>query len=375
MSSRSVQLKAPRMDAALLATTLGMLCLGLVMVLSASGVMAERTMGSQYHYFLRQTAFALGGLGVMSLFAVIPREFLYKFKYVWLVLAAGLICLTVFTPLGVKVNNATRWVRVGPINVQPLEASKLALVVYLAYFFGTKQEFMGSLSKGFGPPLAVSATLAGLLILQPDFGGAAMLMMLFGAMTVVGGVRLYHLVPMALLGAAAGWKLMMSEDYRVDRFYTFIHPEADPLGAGYQVIQSKLAFGSGEIFGVGLGQSMQKLYFLPEAHNDFLMAVLGEELGFVGVSLVFVLVGVILWRGMAIAWAQPELRDRLLAFGCTTLLALGFLFNLAVVMGAAPAKGVPMPLLSYGGSNLIVSLAAVGLLLNCSRSMTEGGRA
>ena len=301
-----VQLQPPRLDAALLAGVLTLLGIGLVMVLSASGVMAERVMGDKYHYFVRQAAFATAGLGVMAFFAWVPRTLVIKLRYLWVGAAVLLVGLTLAGPLAQKAGGATRWLNLGPVGVQPLEFAKLALVIYLAYFFSAKQQLLDSFSKGFCTPAAVTLLLAAMLIKQPDYGGAVMTVLIFVAMAWVGGARFGHLLGTSVLAGGLGYMLLMSADYRVKRLKVFLDPFADPLGDGYQLVQSLYALGSGGPLGVGLGASRQKLLFLPEAHNDFLMAVVGEELGFAGMSLIFVLVGLVLWRGLAIAWGQEE---------------------------------------------------------------------
>lgn len=355
-------------DYLLLGASLILLGLGLVMVLSASGVMAEKYMGGKYHFFIRHAGFSVVGMLVMTIAWVFPRERLFALTYVWLVGVMLLLALTLWSPLGHAAGGASRWLRLGPFSVQPLELAKLALVVYLAYFYSTKQDLLARFSVAMIPPLLITGCLAMLLLLQPDFGGAAFLLLLLFLMALAGGVRAAHLGVVSLTAACALALLVIQSPYRMRRMFAFMDPFTDPLNTGYQLVQSLYALGSGQVFGVGLGAGKQKLFFLPEAHNDFLVAVIGEELGFVGISALFMLVGVVLWRGFVIAWSRVDLRDRLLAFGLTSILGLGFLLNMAVALGAAPPKGVPMPFVSYGGSSLIVSFATLGLLLNLSRS-------
>jgi len=355
-------------DWLLLGAVLILLGLGLVMVLSASGVMAEKYMGNKYHFFIRHVGFSAIGLLVMVVALAFPRERLFNLTYIWLLGVMLLLALVLWSPLGHSAGGASRWLRVGPFSLQPLELAKLALVIYLAYFYSTKQELLGRFSVALVPPLLITGCLAVLLLLQPDFGGAAFLILLMLFMGLAGGVRLAHLGAMAggMIGVAA--LLMLQSPYRMRRLFAFMDPFVDPLNSGYQLVQSLYGLGSGQVFGVGIGAGKQKLFFLPEAHNDFLVAVIGEELGFVGMSALFLLVGIVLWRGFTVALERIELRDRLLAMGLTSILGLGFLLNMAVALGAAPPKGVPMPFVSYGGSSLVVSFAILGLLLNLSRS-------
>lgn len=343
---------------------------GLIMVLSASGIMAERFWSDKYFFFKRHLLFLVLGLGVMALAAILPRQWYLRPVYVWLLVTTGLLALTIFSPLGVEAGGARRWLSLGPVNIQPLEVAKVALVFYLAYFFSRKQELIKSFHLGFLPPLCITGLLCVLLLAQPDFGGAASLVLLLFCISLVGGTRLIYLVSTSFLTLAAGAYLILSSPYRLERWFAFLDPFQDAQDVGYQLVQSLYALGSGGWLGVGLGEGKQKLFFLPAAHNDFIMAVVGEELGFVGLSLFFVLMGVLLWRGMRIALAREDLQERFVGYGMVLILALGAFLNMAVVLGVVPPKGLPMPFISYGGSSLVMSLFCVGVLLNFSR----GGR-
>lgn len=367
MRNKANSAALPRsMDYWLLGLALLFAGLGLVMVLSASGVMAERFYHDKYLFFRKQALYCGCGIVCMLIAARLPRAFFHHFAYLWLVLAVGLLTLTL-TPLGASAGGAARWLRLGPISIQPLEFAKLALVFYLAYFFSCKQSMVKSFSVGFLPPFLVTGGLCLLLLHQPDFGGAVFLAAILFFMCLVGGTRFSYLL-LALFAASVGaWRMIVSSPYRFKRLMAFLDPFETARDAGYQLVQSLYAFGSGRIFGAGLGAGKQKLFFLPEAHNDFIMAVLGEELGFVGVSALFIVLGLFLWRAFRVALQQEDLRDRLTAYGAALILALGFFLNLAVVMGVAPPKGVPMPFVSYGGSSLVASFLCVGVLLNLSR--------
>lgn len=356
-----------RMDYWLLAATLLLAGVGLMMVLSASGVMAENYYDDKYHFFRKQALFMLGGVLLMGVTALVSIRRIYNIKYLALGLVLLLLLLTLFTPLGVEVNGARRWLRVSGLTLQPMEFAKITLVLYLAWFLSNKQALVKTFSVGVIPPFAVSGLLCLLVLVQPDFGGAAFMAGLLFLMCLVGGTRLVYLVMAAGMAASAGWMLIVESPYRSRRLLAFLDPFKDAMDSGYQLVQSLYAFGSGGIWGQGLGAGKQKLFFLPEAHNDFIMAVVGEELGFVGVSLVFVLMGMLLIRGFHVAMQQEELQDRMLGFGVTLILALGATLNMAVVLGTAPPKGVPMPFISYGGSSLVSSFICVGILLNLSR--------
>ena len=365
-SKRPTAVAPGRFDPWLLTATMLLAGFGLIMVLSSSGIMAERVYGDTYHFFKRQLMFTGIGLAAMIVCMKTPRRVLYGLTYLWVALAIGLLALSI-SPLGVTVNGASRWISLGPVNLQPLEFAKVALALYLAYFFARKQDLVKSFSVGFMPPFIVTGFLCGLLLLQPDFGGAVILSALLFLMCMVGGTRLSYLLISLFFGAGAGWLLITSSAYRFKRWTAFLDPFASAQNEGYQLVQSLYAFGSGRIFGAGIGAGKQKLFFLPEAHNDFIMAVAGEELGFVGMSLFFLAIGFFLYRAFRVAMNQEDLQDRFTAFGVTCILALGMILNLAVVLGAVPPKGVAMPFISYGGSSLTLSFICAGILLNLSR--------
>ncbi len=359
------------MDHWLLLATVLLAGFGLIMVLSSSGIMAERFYGDKYYFFKKQVIFAVVGGLLMYVCSRMPRRFIYGLTYLWLFIVLVLLILCGVTPLGVHAGGAARWLSLGFFNVQPLELAKPALVIYLAYFFAKQQDNVKHFSIGFLPPFIVSGILCGLLMLQPDFGGAVFIAMILFFMCAVGGTRLTYLFTAGIFGGGLGWMLISSSPYRFKRWTAFLDPFASAQNEGYQLVQSLYAFGSGKLFGSGLGAGKQKLFFLPEAHNDFIMAVAGEELGFIGMSLFFILLGFFLFRAFRVAIDQENLQDRFTAFGMTLVLALGFVLNLAVVLGTVPPKGVAMPFMSYGGSNLLVSFLCVGMLLNISRG---GGR-
>ena len=356
-----------KMDWWLLAAALLLMALGLMMVLSASGIMAERFYEDKYYFFKKQLMFAGFGLGIMGVAALVPRKFLYDLKYVWLLLATGLLLAVLASPLGVEANGARRWINLGLFQIQPMEFAKIALVLYLAWFFSAKRELVRSFGVGVVPPFAVTGLLCLLLLMQPDFGGAAVMAVLLFFMCLAGGVRPLYLGVSLILASGGAWLLITQSAYRSRRLLAFLDPFEDALDTGYQLVQSLYALGSGGFWGAGLGAGTQKLFFLPEAHNDFILAVVGEELGFVGVSIVFALMGLLVWRAFTVAVRQREERDRYAAFGMALVLTLGAVLNTAVALGAAPPKGVPLPFMSYGGSSLLASFLCVGLLLNISR--------
>ncbi len=351
----------------LFAIILTLLGLGLIMVLSASGVVAERINGDKYYFFMRQLLFTCVGGAIFWVAAMMPRSLLYKLQYPALLGAFALLALTL-TPLAPTINGASRWLQIGGFSLQPMEFVKIALVFYLAYFMSSKQNHIKSFTRGVVPPFLVTGVLCFLLLLQPDFGSAVVLAALLFFMCVAGGTRFIYLfisVGLAIAGAVA---LAVSAPYRMRRLTAFMDPFKDAQDTGYQLVQSLYALGSGGFWGVGVGASKQKMFYLPEAHNDFIMSVLGEEMGFVGFTMVMVLFGLLFWRAYLIIIGQEVMRDRFTAFGISLIVALGVVLNLAVVMGVAPPKGVPMPLFSYGGSSLVATLLCMGLLMNFSRT-------
>ena len=341
--------------------------IGLVMVLSASGIVAENDYGDKYYFFKKQLAFAMAGGVLMGVAAMLPRGLLYKSHYPLLFIVLFMLLLTL-SPLSPSINGAHRWIRVGPMSVQPMEFVKIALALYLAYYMATKQDLVKTFSRGVLPPFIVTVVFAMLLLLQPDFGSAVVLALLLLLMCIAGGTRFIYIFFAMILASGGIVALVLFEPYRMRRLMAFLDPFKDAHDTGYQLVQSLLAIGSGSFFGVGMGASRQKMFYLPEAHNDFIMAVLAEEMGFVGVSVVMLLFLFFFWRCYLIIRGQEELRARYTAFALSCIIALGVILNLAVVMGVAPPKGVPMPFLSYGGSNLVAMMICAGLLLNFSRT-------
>lgn len=354
----------------MVAIVLTLLCLGLLMVLSAGGVVGQRLSGDKYLFFKKQILFAAVGSVALGVALWMPRRLIDKLAYPAL-FAAFILLVLCLSPLGSKVNGAQRWIPVAGFSLQPMEFARIALVLYLAYFMSTKQELVRTFSKGVIPPFAVTGVLCCLLLLQPDFGGAMVLVTLLFFMCLVGGTRFIYLFITLALGLASAALLILYSPYRVKRLLAFLDPFKDALDSGYQLVQSLFALGSGGFFGVGMGNSRQKMLYLPEAHNDFIMAVVGEELGFVGITLIMLLFGMLFARCYRVIMGQQNSRDKLTAFGLTLVIAVGAVLNLAVVLGMAPPKGVSMPFISYGGSSLLASMICVGFLLNYSRTVRE----
>ncbi len=275
---------------------------------------------------------------------------------------------------GVVVKGARRWYRIGSISIQPSEFFKLALCLYMADFLAREQERVRTFWKGFVQPVVIMGAASVLILLQPDFGTTVLVATVTCAMLFVAGIRLIHVAPAIIASGPLLYYLVSVVPYRVKRILAFLDPWADPQGAGYQVIQSLLALGSGGLAGVGLGNSRQKLNFLPESGNDFVFAILGEELGLVGCGAVLLLFVLLFWCGMRVALRATDLYGTLLAFGLTLTIGLQAVVNIAVVTCSAPTKGLSLPLVSAGGSSLVATMAAIGVIMNVASHMSVGAK-
>ena len=354
-------------DLWLFAVALVLVSTGVVMIYSASAIVAADRFRDPYFFLKRQVFWAMLGCGALWFALRTDYRRLEKLVLPLLVLAIALLVLVLVPGLGVSINGSRRWLRLGPLSFQPAELAKLALVVYLAAFLARKQEAVAHGWRGVVPPLAVSGLLAGLILLQPDLGNCVTVLVLTVALLFLAGVSTKWL---GVLGVAAlplvGLVIWLAP-YRMRRVFAFLDPWSDPRGSGFQIIQSWLAFGNGGLLGQGIGASRQKLFYLPESHTDFIFAILGEELGFVGAAVVVTLFAVLVWRGLRIGVRAAEPFGTYLALGITVLVATQTLVNLGVVTGLLPTKGLPLPFLSFGGSALLVTMVATGVLLNISQ--------
>lgn len=362
--------RAARYDILLLGSTLALLGLGLVVVYSASSHLSMFQLGDSYHFLKRQALWGLLGLGLLLAGRYIPCTFYARWAYPLLMVSLVLLCALFVPGLGRRIGGATRWLQLGPIAFQPSEFCKFALAVYLAYSMATKGTAMRSFTRGVAPHLLVTSAFAFLLILQPDMGTAAILLLWVMILLFVGGARWFYLLGLILSSASVSAWLIWQAPYRLRRITAYLDPWQDPLGTGYQIIHSFLAFGSGGLFGQGLGDGKQKLFYLPEPHTDFALSVVGEELGFIGVLAVVVLFALAISRGVAISLRARDLYSTYLALGLTCFLALQASINMAVVLGLLPTKGLTLPFISYGGSSLAASLFEVGILLNIGTQNT-----
>ncbi|MDT8441651.1 MAG: putative lipid II flippase FtsW [Desulfuromonadales bacterium] len=353
-------------DNSILILTVCLTCLGVVMVFSSSSIMALRDYGSSLYFLKKQGLFALVGLGVLALLMRFDYQRWHKLAWPLLLVCIALLTAVLVPGVGRKIGGATRWINLAGWTFQPAELAKLALVIFMAHSLSRKQEKVKSFKLGLLPYMLILALLLGLLLAQPDLGSAVTLGVVAVTMLLVAGTRLSYLAGIALLSLPFLYFLVMNVDYRRRRILAFLNPWEDPSNSGFQIIQSWIAFGSGGTIGNGLGESRQKLFFLPEAHTDFIFSVVGEELGFIGVLVIASMFCLLILRGIRTALHAPDAFGCYLAFGLTLLIGLEAFANMAVVMGMVPTKGLALPLLSYGGTSLLTTLAAVGILLNVS---------
>ena len=368
-------------DLKLLGVTVLLVFAGVLMVYSASTPLSDRTYGSSL-VMLRNHLIHLM-VGGMALWVAmrIPYQ-RYERWMPWLLLAIFLALVLVLIPgLGYQVGGARRWLRLGPFNAQPTEALKLILVIYVASYLTRKGERLTHFFRGVFPNLVVMGMFLAMVLLQPDFGTVVLIALTLLLMIFLGGGQPRHLLYSLMGFGLIGLYLIGSQSYRMRRIFAFLDPWGDRLDSGFQIVQSYLAFGSGGWFGVGLGDSSQKHFFLPDAHTDFIFAIVGEELGLLGVWVLIALFCIFAWRGFRIALAAKEEFARHLACGIATMFSLQILLNMAVVMGLMPTKGLPLPFISYGGSSLVGAMFMVGILLNISaggaprREAESAGRA
>ena len=360
-------------DRTLLAVTMILALVGLVMVFSASAIVAGNRFQDPGFYLKRQVAWLALGVLLMYLASRIDYIFWKKLSIPILACILVLLVMVLVPSFGMSAKGARRWLPLGPISVQPAEMVKLVAVMYLAAYLSKKADRITSFRDGLLPALIVIGLLSGLVLLEPDLGTVVVLGLVTVGMCFLGGARLSHLMGLGLCAIPAVLALVLGSSYRRQRLMTFLAPWKDPSDSGFQITQSFLAFGSGGSFGVGLGEGKQKLYFLPEAHTDFVLALIGEELGLIGTATVILLFAFFVWRGVQIAARAREPFGRYLGMGITLLVGVQALVNAAVVTGLLPTKGLTLPFVSYGGSSLVVSLVGVGILLSISRDRHTGG--
>ncbi|ASN07394.1 stage V sporulation protein E [Virgibacillus necropolis] len=357
-------------DYLLLGLVITLLIIGVIMVFSSSYVMADYNFGDKFFYLKRQLLFVVVGIAAMVFFMMTPYGFWKKYSKLILLGCFVLLGLVLIPGVGLVRNGAQSWIGVGAFSIQPSEFTKLGLIMFLSTYLTYNQKYITSFKKGFFPSIILVFTAFGLIMLQPDLGTGVVLVLTCMVLIFIAGAKLTHFFGLASLGVVAFLLLIISAPYRIKRITAFINPWEDPLGDGFQIIQSLYAVGPGGLMGIGLGNSIQKYFYLPEPQTDFIFAILAEELGFMGGTVVLILFLLLFWRGIKIALTTQDEFGRYLALGITTMLAIQVMINISVVIGLIPVTGITLPFLSYGGSSLTLTLCAVGILLNISRSST-----
>lgn len=368
-----------RGDRTLLLTVLVLLGLGSATVFSSTTSVSTEFYGSSTRMFLNHLTKVGLGLGVLLILSQLDYRVVLRRRLAAPLVLGALVLLAMTLvpdfPLAVKVKGATRWIRVGAMVIQPAEIAKLAIVVYVASILAQGEGRIRDYKRGFAPVLTVLGLFAVFLMLQPNFGNVLSLTLITVTMLFVGGARIAHLATSGMGVVPVIGIVASTKDHVMARVLSYLHPGADPTGAGFQLRQSLVALGSGGMFGLGPGSSRQSEFFLPDCHTDFVFAVLGEEFGLIGTVAVVVLFGIVIWRGIAIARASRDLFGRHLAVGITAMIGIVAFLNMAVVLGLTPTTGLPLPFLSYGGSAMLVNLGGVGILLSiASRSRTKHRR-
>ncbi|EIJ81592.1 stage V sporulation protein E [Bacillus methanolicus PB1] len=354
-------------DMILMIVTFTLLAVGLIMVYSASAVWAEYKFDDSFFFAKRQMLFA--GIGVVAMFFIMNVDYwTWKTWAKALLLICFVLLLLVLIPgIGNERNGSRSWIGVGAFSIQPSEFMKLAMIAFLAKFLSERQKMITSFKNGLVPSLSLVFSAFALIMLQPDLGTGTVMVGTCLVMIFISGARISHFIGLGFIGVAGFVGLVLSAPYRIKRITSFLDPWQDPLGTGFQIIQSLLAIGPGGLFGLGLGQSRQKFFYLPEPQTDFIFAILAEELGFIGGSFVLLLFALLLWRGIRIALGAPDLYGSFLAVGIIAMIAIQVMINIGVVTGLMPVTGITLPFLSYGGSSLTLMLMAIGVLLNISR--------
>jgi cell division protein FtsW len=344
-----------------------LIAIGTVMIYSASSAFAYETFGDSAYYLKRHIFYMMIGFLMAAVFMSFDYARLKKYTKPFLIFSVLLLAAVFIPGIGRAAGGARRWIGLGPINFQPSEIAKLALLLYAADVLSRKQSEIENFLYGFLPLMLILGLCILLILAEPDLGTAVALAALIIIMAFIAGVNIKHLFFMFLPGIFAVAGLIAMKPYRIKRVVAFLNPWADPRGAGFQIIQSFVAMGSGGLFGVGLAHSKQKLFYLPEAHTDFIFSIIGEELGFIGALSVIALFIILIWLGFKIAHSARDLFGQFLAFGLISMIALQVIINIAAVTGTIPTKGLPLPFISYGGTSLVYNMASIGILLNIAK--------
>jgi len=354
-------------DILIICSTLSILAIGMIMVFSASAVLSFHEFGDSYYYLKRQLLFSV--LGIAAMYVTMNLDYWIWKKYSKLILIVCFVLLAVvlIPGIGVVRGGARSWLGIGSFGIQPSEFAKMGVIIYLAKLLSENQANITKFASGLLPPLALVGAVFGLIMLQPDLGTGAVLAGAAFLIIYAAGARLWHLSLLGLAGLAGLVGLIAAAPYRLQRITAFLDPWSDPLGAGYQAIQSLYAIGPGGLVGLGLGMSRQKYSYLPEPQTDFIFSIIAEELGFIGGALVLSLFALLVWRGFRTAITAPDTFGSLLACGIVGMIAVQVVINIGVVIGLLPVTGITLPLISAGGSSLTLMLTSIGVLLNISR--------
>lgn len=365
------KIKEKKFDVALFITILILSSFGLLMVYSTSSVYSLETFGNTSHFLKLHAIYLFIGLASMVLFMNIDYRNLRKLVYPSYFAVLIMLVLVLIPDIGREAGGARRWLAIGPFAFQPSEIAKFVILLYLAHSLTKKRDKLDSFFVGFFSHVAIAGAYVLLIFVQPDFGSSALILCLLLFMMFIGDVRFRYLIPLGVVTVIFSVFAIMSKGYRLDRITSFINPWSDPLGSGYQAVQSFIAFGLGGISGTGLGDSTQKLFFLPQAHTDFIFSIIGEEFGFIGVIIVIVLFAFILYRSLIISTRAPDLFGCYLVAGFILMITFQAGINMAVSVGLFPTKGLTLPFISYGGTSLVSCLSAMGIILNVSMEKEE----
>ena len=345
-----------------------LVAVGIVMIYSTSAIYANEKMGDSLYFLKRHLIYLTAGLMMMFTAMALSIQTIKKYAKPIMAFSVILLVLVLIPHIGRETAGARRWFKIGPLNFQPSEFAKIAILIYLADLLARKEKVIKSFLYGYLPPMLVLGFVLGLILLEPDLGTVIAISVVSILMLFISGVRLSYIFASLLASIPVLYALLFRVAYRRKRMMIFLNPWSDKRGAGFQIIQSFVALGSGGLFGVGLGQSRQKLFYLPASHTDFIFSIIGEELGFIGAAAVVALFILFVWEGMRITFKAEGRFEQLLSMAIVSLIALEAIINIGVTAGVLPTKGLPLPFISYGGSSLIFHLTAVGILLNIAKS-------
>jgi cell division protein FtsW len=355
-----------RFDFILLSVALGLVAIGIVMVYSTSAIIAGDRFGDPYYFLKRQALYAGVGFFLMIGMMFFPYGVLKRLAYPIFILSVLALIAVLIPGIGHRAGGSMRWLKIAGFTFQPSEFAKLGLIIFLAYFLTKKEEKIRSFSFGFLPTLLLSGLMIGLILKEPDFGAALFLTAMVFILLFISGARVIYIASAFLVAVPAVYLFLMNAEYRYKRLIGFIRPWEDPTGTSFQIIQSFLSFGSGGLFGLGLGEGRQKLFFLPAPHTDFIFSIIGEELGLIGAMGVVLLFFILTLRGIQIGMSIQDRFGSYLAIGITLMISLQAVINMGVVLGLLPTKGLTLPFVSYGGTSLIANFIGLGILLHLS---------